>query len=72
YNLPYNMAGVLVSSGTSLAALQAEPGVTIETGGGYISCQEAYEAGRGMGSGTYQIVNSGSALIENIGCPMNY
>lgn len=37
-----------------------------------MSCQEVYEAGRSMGSGSYQIVNSGSAVVENINCPMNY
>lgn len=31
FNLPYDMKGNVIANGTSLAALQVEPGVTIET-----------------------------------------
>lgn len=43
----------------------------METGGSYLSCLEAYEAGRSMGSGTYQIVDSGGAFVD-MACPMDY
>lgn len=66
------MKGNIVSLGINLSQLQLESGVTVETGGNYFSCLEVYEAGRTMGSGTYQIVNSGSALIEDVACPMDY
>lgn len=73
YNLPYDMKGNLVSYNGSLtlSGITLESGVTIETGGNYFSCDEIYQAGRAMGSGTYQIINTGGALVDS-GCLMNY
>ncbi len=72
YNLPYNMSWVpLTNSGLTLATLLTESWVTLEMGGSYLSCQEIYDAGRSMGSGTYQIVSSTGAMVDT-GCLMNY
>lgn len=71
YNLPYDMEGVMVSSGSSFSEITLESGVVIESSGNYASCSEIYEAGRSMGSGTYQIVNDGGTLTGT-GCPMDY
>ena len=73
YNLPYDMEGTTFANDTlDFTQIVAEMGVTIETGGNYISCLEVYEAGRSVGPGFYQIVNSGSALVEDTDCPMSY
>ncbi|HBB27557.1 TPA: hypothetical protein DCZ36_03630 [Candidatus Gracilibacteria bacterium] len=74
YNLPYDMRGNLVSYTGALTLtemMNSDSGVTVETGGSYLSCLEAYEAGRSMGSGTYQIVNDSGALVDTA-CSMDY
>ena len=64
YNLPYDMTGNIKASGQDFTTISQEAWVNIETGGSYASCQEIYEAGRSMWSGTYQIINSSWSLSD--------
>jgi hypothetical protein len=65
------MNGSVVANGVSFEQITSESGVTIEKGGNYFSCNEIYQAGMDMGSGTYQIVSNTGILIDT-GCLMNY
>ena len=64
HNLPYDMTGNMVTDGTSFAQITTEAGVTISTGGSYLSCNEIYQAGVGMGSGTYQVISSTGTITD--------
>ncbi|MCK9272583.1 prepilin-type N-terminal cleavage/methylation domain-containing protein [Candidatus Gracilibacteria bacterium] len=70
YNLPYDFTTLLpVKDGMTVGftGIITEPGVILGTNSDYRDCNEIYEAGKSMGVGEYQILNSSSAL-ENITC----
>ncbi|MDD5213570.1 MAG: FISUMP domain-containing protein [Candidatus Gracilibacteria bacterium] len=69
-NLAYgNNLTTPISTRTSFDSIFSESGVIYSQYPGYSSCQEIYDAGRSVGSGTYQILDT-NGVVTNTGCSM--
>ncbi|MDD4151931.1 MAG: prepilin-type N-terminal cleavage/methylation domain-containing protein, partial [Candidatus Gracilibacteria bacterium] len=70
-NLPYNSdQKTPISTATSFSSIFSESQISYPQYPGYSSCLEIYEAGRSIGSGSYQIL-SNTGAVTNTGCSMS-
>lgn len=68
HNLPYNLEnGIPFSDGISFSEIINDINTKILQNRDFESCDEIYEAGKSIGNGEYQILNSNGTL-DNTGC----
>lgn len=68
-NLPYDSEWVFVNTATDFASIESEVWISIPSFYGYYSCDEIYENGAFMGTGSYKMLDSSWVVVSNI-CPV--
>lgn len=69
-NLPYDNNGNIIQRAWNLTEILSESEINIPKFYGYYSCQEIYQNGASMGSGTYMIITD-TGEVSPKGCDMD-